>query len=329
MADTWIYLYDSSLRAGAQPDGGAFSSADKLAIAEALDGLAIDYIEGGQPGAGAGEDDLFAAAAEYSHARLAALSRLQTLGGSAASDPALNQLRQSGARAVCLAGAASEQQARAGFGAGPCEHIDMIAESVSHVAGWADEAMFVCGDFFDGFKADAHYALECAATAYIHGARWVVLCDSNGGTLPHEISDIVGEVAKALPSSHIGIRCLNDGDNAVAGTLAAVRAGARQVQGTFNGLGVRCVNANLASVIPNLVLKIGCETAITTENLSRLTAVSRQIDARLNRPPAPRAAFVGANAFSHGEGPSAEEPLQKDGDGNEAEDFPRWECRRR
>lgn len=305
MADTRIYLYDSSLRSGAQPDGGAFSSADKLAIAEALDGLAIDYIEGGQPGAGAGEDDLFAAAAEYSHARLAALSRLQTLGGSAASDPALNQVRQSGARVVCLAGAASEQQARAGFGAAPREHIDLIAESISHVAGWADEAMFVCGDFFDGFKTDAHYALECAATAYIHGARWVVLSDSNGGTLPHEISDIVGEVAKALPSSHIGIRCLNDGDNAVAGTLAAVRAGARQVQGTFNGLGVRCGNANLASVIPNLVLKMGCETAITAENLSRLTAVSRQIDARLNRPPAPRAAFVGAGAFSHGEGPSA------------------------
>ena len=159
--------------------------------------------------------------------------------------------------------------------------------------------MLDCGHFFDGFKADPHYALECAATAYIHGARWIVLCDSNGGTLPNEISEIVEEVAKALPSSHIGIRCLNDSDNAVAATLAAVRAGAHQVQGTFNGLGIRCGNANLASVIPNLMLKQGCETGVTTEALNRLTAVSQQIDARLNRPPTSRAPFVGTDAFRH------------------------------
>lgn len=302
MADKRIYLYDSSLRTGALPDGGEFSGADKLAIAEALDGLGIDYIESGQPGASASEDALFATAAKYSHARLAVLSPLQTRGGSAANDPALARARDSGARVVCLAGVASAQQARAGLGVEPREQIDMIVESVSHVVGWADETMFVCGHFFDGFKADAHFALECAATAHIHGARWVVLCDSNGGTLPHEITEIVGEVAKALPSSHIGIRCLNDSDTAVAGTLAAVRAGACQVQGTFNGLGVRCGNANLASIIPSLMLKLGCETAVTTKALNRLTAVSQQIDARLNRPPASRAPYVGADAFSHKDG---------------------------
>ena len=269
MADTRIYLYDSSLRSGALPDGGEFSGADRLAIAEALDGLGVDYIEAGEPGSGPTDDALLAAAPNFTHARLAVLSRMQTPGGSVAGDPALTRARDSGARVVCLAGVASEQQVRVGLGAEPRQHIDMIAESISHVAGWADEAMFICGHFFDGFKANAHYALECAATASIHGARWVVLCDSNGGTLPHEISEIVEEVAKALPSSQIGIRCLNDGDNAVAGTLAAVRAGARQVQGTFNGLGVRCGNANLASVIPNLVLKLGCETGITAENRFR------------------------------------------------------------
>ncbi|MDA1356295.1 MAG: citramalate synthase [Proteobacteria bacterium] len=299
-----IYLYDSSLRSGALPEGAEFSSADRLAIAEALDGLGIDYVEGGPPDSGPADDALFAAAAKYRQARLAVLLPLQTSEGSAASDPALVRARDGGARIVSLAGVASGPQARAELGVEPREQIDMIAENVSQVVGWADETMFVCGHFFDGFRVDPHYALECAATAYIHGARWIVLCDSNGGTLPHEIFAVVEEVAKALPSSHIGIRCLNDSDNAVSSSLAAVRAGAHQVQGTFNGLGVRCGNANLASLIPNLMLKLGCESAVTTEALSRLTAVSHQIDARLNRPPASRAPYVGADAFSRKDGPS-------------------------
>ena len=171
MVDKRIYLYDSSLRSGALPDGAEFSSADRLAIAEALDGLGIDYVEGGLLGSGPAENALFAAAATYSHARLAVLSPLQTRGGSAASVPALARARDSGARIVCLAGVASAPQARARYGVEPREQIDMIAEAVSHVVGWADETMFVCGHLFDGFKADPHYALECAATAYIHGAR--------------------------------------------------------------------------------------------------------------------------------------------------------------
>jgi 2-isopropylmalate synthase len=302
MANKQIYIYDCSLRRGAQQDGGEFSTADKLAIAEALDGLGVDYVEGGQPGSRSGDDALFAAAPKYDHARLTALSRLQSLGGSAAGDPALTRARSSGARIVTLAGTASKGHARSQFGAEAREYIDMIAESVSHIAGWAEETMFLCGDFFDGFKADAHYALECAATAYIHGARWVVLCDSNGGTLAHEIAEIVEEVAKALPSSHIGIECLNDSGNAVAGSLAAVRAGAHQVHGTFNALGVRCGNADLAVVIPNLVLKMGFEAAVTAEKMSRLSAVSQLVDARLNQPSQTRTPFVGAQAFSHGEG---------------------------
>jgi len=301
MTNKRIYLYDSSLRRGGQPGGGEFSTADKLAIAEALDGLGIDYIEGGQSGLKASDDALFVAAPKYAHARLAVLSRLQPPGASAAGDPAVARARTSGAPVVSLAGTACERRARDRLGAEAREHIDMIAESVSHIAGWAEEVMFLCGDFFDGFKADAHYALECAATAYIHGARWVVLGDSNGGALPHEIAEIVAEVAKALPSSHIGIDCLNDSGNAVAGALAAVRAGAHLVHGTFNGLGVRCGNADLASVIPNLVLKMGCETAVTAEKLGRLSAVSQLIDARLNQAAAARAPFVGAHAFNHGE----------------------------
>ncbi len=311
MADGRVYFYDSSLRAGALPDGGELSGADKLAIAEVLDGLGIDYIEAGQPGDGPREDAMFADADKFSHARLVALTGLQSPGGSAAGDPALTRTRASGARIVCLKGVASVAQARAELGAEPREQIDMIAESVSHVAGWTDEVMFVCDHFFDGFKADAHYALECVATAYIHGARWVILCDSNGGALPHEISDVVAEVAKALPASHIGIRCLNDSDNAVAGSLAAVRAGARQVQGNFNGLGLRCGNANLASVIPNLVLKMGFDSGVTAESLGRLTEITRRIDARLNRLSAPRMPFVGAEAFRHGAGRDAAEAAER------------------
>ena len=240
MADKRIYLYDSSLRGGALPERGEFSGADKLAIAEALDCLGIDYVEAGQPGAGPTDSALFSAAPKYTHARLVVRPPLQTEGGSAAGDSALSRARDNGARIVCLTAAALAQQALAQLNVEARQHIDIIAENVSYAVGWVDEAMFVCGHFFDGFKADAHYALECAATAYIHGACWVVLSDDNGSTLPHEISEIVGEVARALASSHIGIRCLKDSDNAVAESLAAVRAGAHQVQGTFNGLGVRC-----------------------------------------------------------------------------------------
>ena len=308
MADKRIYLYDSSLRGGALPERGEFSGADKLAIAEALDCLGIDYVEAGQPGAGPTDSALFSPAPKYTHARLVVRPPLQTEGGSAADDSALLRARDNGARIVCLTAAALAQQALAQLDVEARQHIDIIAENVSHAVGWADEAMFVCGHFFDGFKADAHYALECAATAYIHGARWVVLSDDNGSTLPHEIFEIVGEVAKALASSHIGIRCLKDSDNAVAESLAAVRAGAHQVQGTFNGLGVRCGDANLASVIANLTLKIGFETAISPEALSRLAYVSRQIDARLNWPPALRAPYAGADAFSQSEEPNGPHP---------------------
>jgi 2-isopropylmalate synthase len=307
MADGRVFFYDSSLRTGGLPEGVELSTADKLTISQVLDDLGIDYVEAGQPGIGPQEDALFAEASKFAHARLVAFTRLQSPGGSAAGDPGLTRARASGARTVCLYGMGSVAQARAELGAEPREQIDMIAESVSLVDGWADETMFLCEHFFDGFKENPKYALECLATAYIHGARWVVLADSNGGTLPHEISATVTEVAKALPASHIGIRCLNDSDSAVAGTLAAVRAGARQVQGTFNGLGPRCGNANLASLIPNLLLKMGFEAAVAEDGLAHLADISRRIDARLNRQSEPRAPFVGAEAFRHGAGRGAAE----------------------
>jgi 2-isopropylmalate synthase len=182
----------------------------------------------------------------------------------------------------------------------------MIGESVAHMTGRKDEVMFDAEHFFDGYKADRDFALQCVTVAYEAGARWVVLCDTNGGTLPDEVERIVGEVARVVPGSHLGvpgshlgIHCHNDTENAVANSLAAVKAGARQVQGTLNGLGERCGNANLVSLIPSLILKTDYETGIGEAELGKLTQVSRMLDERLNRNPTPNAAYVGDSAFAH------------------------------
>ena len=159
--------------------------------------------------------------------------------------------------------------------------------------------MFDAEHFFDGYKANPDYAMACLAAAEKHGARWLVLCDTNGGTLPHEIERIVGEVAKKIPGDRLGIHTHNDTENAVANTLAAVRAGVRQVQGTINGLGERCGNANMISLIPNLVLKMGFETGLKEGAMQRLTHLSRLLDDRLNVVPNRSAAYVGTRAFAH------------------------------
>ncbi|MBT6285912.1 MAG: citramalate synthase, partial [Rhodospirillaceae bacterium] len=153
--------------------------------------------------------------------------------------------------------------------------------------------------FFDGYKVNREYALSCIKAAYDAGARWIVLCDTNGGTLPHEIDRIVREISEHVPGSHLGIHCHNDTENAVANSLAAVNAGARQIQGTLNGLGERCGNANLTAIIPTLMLKMGFETGLTDHDLTQLTHVSRLLDERLNRPPSRNAAYVGESAFAH------------------------------
>jgi 2-isopropylmalate synthase len=179
------------------------------------------------------------------------------------------------------------------------ENLEMIAESVAHARTKRAEIMFDAEHFFDGYKANPTYALDCALAAYQAGARWVVLCDTNGGTLPHEIERIVGAVAAKIPGSHLGIHCHNDTENAVANSLAAVRAGVRQVQGTLNGLGERCGNANLVSLIPSLMLKTDFKVGLSDKDLAQLTHVSRLLDERLNRAPNRHAAYVGDSAFAH------------------------------
>ncbi len=299
MSGNRVYLYDSTLRDGAQTQGVDFTAADKIAIATELDRLGIDYVEGGWPGANATDDQFFAAPPAMSRARLTAFGMTRRAGRSAANDAGLQALLTTRARVVTLVGKTWAHQVRVALGAEADENLRMIADSIAEALTRVDEVMFDAEHFFDGYKADPAYALSCVETAYRAGARWVVLCDTNGGTLPHEVGEIVSEVAKRIPGDHLGIHCHNDTENAVANSLTAVQAGVRQVQGTLNGLGERCGNANLVSLIPTLVLKMGMETGVTEAGLRHLKTVSHMLDERLNRAPNRHAPYVGASAFAH------------------------------
>ncbi len=272
--------------------------ADKAAIARALDGIGIDYIEG-WPGANPTDDAFFRDAPKLKRAKMTAFGMTRRPGRSVENDPGVSALLNSDSAAVCMVGKTWDFHVDVALSIPREENIEMIADSVGHVAAVKGEALFDAEHFFDGYKANPDYALSCVAAAYEAGARWVVLCDTNGGTLPHEVDEIVRAVTNKVPGAHLGIHRHNDTENAVANSLAAVRAGARQVQGTLNGLGERCGNANLTSIIPNLMLKMCFETGMTDEDLRHLTHVSRLLDERLNRAPARSAAYVGLSAFAH------------------------------
>jgi 2-isopropylmalate synthase len=299
MDDSRVYLFDSTLRDGAQTQGVDFNVLDKQAIAQALDKIGIDYVEGGWPGANPTDDAFFAQPPGLKRARLVAFGMTRRPGRSAGNDPGLAALTGTKAKAVCMVGKSWDFHVDVALGISRTENIDMIAESVTHAKTRVDEVLFDAEHFFDGYKANPTYALDCAKAAFEAGARWIVLCDTNGGTLPHEIERIMAEVAKTIPGTKLGIHCHNDTENAVANSLAAVRAGARQIQGTLNGLGERCGNANLVSLIPSLLLKTDFKIGIDREALKGLTHVSRLLDERLNRAPSRNAAYVGESAFAH------------------------------
>ena len=299
MAGERIYLYDTTLRDGAQTQGVDFGVPDKLAIARELDQLGIDYIEGGWPGANPTDDALFARPPKLTQARLVAFGMTRRSGRSADNDPGLTAVLSAGARVATLVGKCWDFHAKVALNVSAEENQAMIADSVAHAAKKLDEVIFDAEHFFDGYKADPKFALGCIAAALKAGARWIVLCDTNGGTLPHEIEKIVGEVVKTVPGDRLGIHCHNDTETGVANSLAAVRAGVRHVQGTLNGLGERCGNANLVAIIPNLMLKMGYTTGVGAEGLQHLTHVSHFLDERLNRAPDRHAAYVGESAFAH------------------------------
>lgn len=301
-----LWLFDTTLRDGQQAQGVDFSVPDKIKIARALDELGIDYVEGGWPGANPTDSDFFAQAPTLAHARFLAFGMTKRAGRSAANDDVLAEVVNAGTRAVCLVGKAHDFHVEAALGITLDENLVNIRESFRHLSDLGRESLFDAEHFFDGWKANPAYALEALRAALEGGAEWVVLCDTNGGTLPAEIGEIVAEVAATLPQARLGIHCHNDTEQAVAGTLAAVEAGARQIQGTLNGLGERCGNANLTSLIPTLVLKRRYadrfETGIEADALPRLRAASLMLDEVLNRPPDRHAPYVGAAAFAHKSG---------------------------
>ncbi len=298
-----LYLFDTTLRDGQQTQGVQFSTAEKLRIAKALDALGVDYIEGGWPGANP-TDSAFFDAAPKSRATMTAFGMTKRAGRSAANDEVLAAVINAATPAVCLVGKSHDFHVTRALGISLAENLDNIRDSIAHLLDRGREPLFDAEHFFDGYKANPDYAVSCLNTALEAGARWVVLCDTNGGTLPDEIGRITSDViAAGIPGSHLGIHTHNDTETAVAGTLAAVLAGARQVQGTLNGLGERCGNANLTAIIPTLLLKAPFrdrfEIGVSEEALAGLTKTSRMLDDILNRVAMKQAAYVGASAFAH------------------------------
>jgi len=298
-----LYLYDTTLRDGQQTQGVQFSTPEKVQIARALDTLGVDYIEGGWPGANPTDSEFFSERPD-TRAVMTAFGMTKRVGRSVANDDVLAAVLDAGTPSVCLVGKTHEFHVTTALGVTLEENRAAIADSFAHVVGKGREALFDAEHFFDGYCANPDYALDCLRAAFEAGARWIVLCDTNGGTLPPEVGRITAEViAAGIPGARLGIHCHDDTGNAVACSLAAVDAGARQIQGTLNGLGERCGNANLISLIPTLLLKdpyaSRFETGVTAEALAGILRTSRMLDDVLNRVPARSAAYVGASAFAH------------------------------
>lgn len=301
MSKERLYLFDTTLRDGQQTPGIDFSREDKVVITKLLDAFGLDYIEGGYPGANPADTALFGDPPQ-TRAKFTAFGMTKRPGRSVENDPGLNELLAAKAQAICFVAKSWDYHVRVALNTTNEENLECVRQSVAAAVSRGFEALVDCEHFFDGYKANPDYALSVARAAYEAGARWVVLCDTNGGTLPHEVEAITASVAKHVPGKHLGIHAHDDTGQAVANSLAAVRAGARQIQGTINGIGERCGNANLTTIIPTLVLKPAYaelfETGITVEKLTGLTALSRQMDELMNRRPSRQQPYVGESAFA-------------------------------
>ena len=298
-----IYIFDTTLRDGAQTQGVDFSIDDKEKISSALDSLGVDYIEGGWPGANPTDTEFFNKKHDFKNAKLTAFGITKKTGHSAENDPMLSSLINSKSSSICIFGKSWDFHVDVALGISNEQNLENISESAKHIIKSGKEFMFDAEHFFDGYKSNPDYTMSCVKAAYEQGARWIVLCDTNGGTLPNEVTQIVSEVTKHIPGKNLGIHAHNDTENAVANSLAAVKAGVRQVQGTINGLGERCGNANLMSLIPTFFLKNEFSTKfeinVKPENIKKLTQCSRLLDEILNRKPNKHLPYVGAAAFSH------------------------------
>src|SRR5690606_37165006 len=289
MSKERLYIFDTTLRDGAQTAGIEFSLEDKIAVTRLLEDLGVDYIEGGYPGANV-VDDQFFAEDRTRRATFTAFGMAKRAGRSVGNDPGVQAILSSKASAACFVAKSWEKQVRVALGITGKENLDSLHETVAASVAAGKETLVDCEHFFDGYADDPNYALDFVRTALDAGARWVVLCDTNGGAMPADIAEAVSDVLKVAPGDKVGIHAHDDTGQAVANTLAAIEAGARQIQGTLNGIGERCGNANLATIIPTLMLKPRYaqrfELGIDEEQLRKLTRISRAFDDLLNRAPA-------------------------------------------
>ncbi len=296
-----VELYDTTLRDGTQQKGISLSVEDKLSITERLDQLGIDVIEGGYAGANPKDDEYFqrVQSLDLKHAQIAAFGNTRRANGEVETDPTLKALLDTHAPVLTLVGKSSEYQVRDVLQTSLEENLAMIADSVRYLNGEGRRVFFDAEHFFDGFKMNPEYAIQSLRVAMEAGAERLILCDTNGGTLPSEVAEIVTRIIDELSDDAvIGIHSHNDTDTAVASAIAAVEAGAFQVQGCINGYGERTGNANMVSVIGNLNLKMAI-SAISDDQLSTLTEVSNFVSERVNRAPFQFQPFVGSSAFSH------------------------------
>ncbi len=296
-----LYLFDTTLRDGAQTAGVDFTLQDKILVARLLDGLGVDYVEGGFPGANPTDTEFFSAP-RTARARFTAFGMTKRAGRSASNDPGLQGVLRAEAQACCFVAKSWDFHVVEALGISLEENLGQIRETVEASVAAGRETMIDCEHFFDGFKANPSYALACLEAAIDAGARWAVMCDTNGGTTVEEVAAIVAQAAGVVPGERLGIHAHDDMGLGVANSLAAVRAGARQIQGTLNGLGERCGNANLTTLIPTLKLKPEFaerfEIAVSDEALASLSQLSRSFDELLNRPANRYAPYVGVNAFA-------------------------------
>jgi len=294
-----VKLYDTTLRDGAQREGISFSVVDKLNITRRLDELGVHFIEGGWPGSSPKDDEFFQKASQLKlvNSKLVAFGSTRRANIKAEEDGNLQALANAGVEVVTLVGKSSDLHVTQVLETTLDENLSMVADSISYLKEKGISVFLDAEHFFDGYKSNPEYALQVLKVADKAGAEYMVLCDTNGGTLPAEITDIINAV-RQITDVPIGIHAHNDSELAIANTLAAVNAGASQVQGTINGYGERCGNASLCSIIPALKLKMGID-CVTDEQLTRLTEVAHYISEVANLVPDPFLPYIGASAFSH------------------------------
>ncbi len=306
-----IELYDTTLRDGSQGEGISYSVEDKLRIARRLDEFGMDFIEGGWPGSNPKDEEFFSRmqGVRLRRARLAAFGSTRRAGVQPDADPQIQKLISARTPVITIFGKSWEQHVLHALGTTLDENLRMIADSVKFLSANCETVIYDAEHFFDGYASNPAYAIKCLDAALEAGAQRLILCDTNGGTLPHQVTGVVRTVQAHFGTDVIGIHTHNDSECAVANALAAVEQGAIQVQGTVNGYGERCGNCNLLSIAPNLILKMGFDCG-DKSSLAHLTALSQYVDEIANLTPDGRRAYVGKSAFAHKGGVHADAVLK-------------------